>query len=413
MNDPWIPSIITKSDEFKERILDLSIQFPSAFKVLPVAQGQPREEGSWAGYDFDGVVQIWANSSHPESLKLYQQILSEKKERTMTTALTVKEQKDVRSLLGSNIQAIKSVLPKHLTPERMLRMAFTSITMNPKLARCSQLSLMNAVVEASVIGLEIGGPLGLAHLVPFKNERTKQLEVQLIPDYKGLIELMYKSSMVRSVTAHPVYQADVFDYEYGVNQTLKHKPEDNDRGRLTHAYCIVFFITGGVDFEVVDQKIADAAKSKSAAKNSSHSPWNKPDEVHNMWVKTAVKRISKRVPKSPDLQKAVQLDNVAESGEGQSFSHVIDVDFEDVKNGEAKSEEHQKAIEAEHKEVKDDMSDEDKAILQNLKSVENNFEAEYVEACKDLEVALDADFSLAVADKIIKKVNEILDSQAA
>lgn len=137
-NDPWIPSQITRSDEFKERALKLAIKYPAAFRMLPVEQGYPIEGNAWAKYQFDGVVQLWVDSSHPEALKLYDEVLNEKKERIMTKALTVNEQQTVKSLLASSVQAIKSVLPKHLTPERMLRMAYASIMMNPKIAKlCS------------------------------------------------------------------------------------------------------------------------------------------------------------------------------------------------------------------------------------------------------------------------------------
>ena len=416
-NEPWIPSQITRSDEFKERALKLAIQYPAAFVMLPVEQGDPVEKGTWARYTFDGVVQLWVDSSHPEALKLYDEVLNEKKERIMTKALTVNEQQTVKTLLASSIQAIKSVLPKHLTPERMLRMAYASITMNPKLAKCSQISLINAIIESSMIGLEIGGPLALAHLVPFNNKRTKTLEATLIIDYKGLIELMYKSPIVKSVTAHPVYRADLFDYEYGLNQMLRHKPETGNRGSLEYAYCIVFFTTGGVDFEVVDEEIAMKAKAKSAAKDSAESPWNKKDEVHNMWVKTAVKRISKRIPKSPELQKAILADSQAEKGE-PAFDHVIDVPFSDLGSDdspEPKDETTRKLDKPPAKKNEKAQTKEEK-IIKNLAVTEEMFREETALACKELDVDFKAvvkKLDVETADKITDKINTILDKKAA
>lgn len=322
MSDPWVPTNFTESDEFKEFILDKANEFPQAFKVLPIGR-EPQERGTWAQYEFDGVVSLWVNTSHNETLKFFREHFQKQKGKTMSKALTVQEEKQVKTLLANNITAIKSVLPNHLTPEKMLRMAYTAIVRTPEVGRCNQLSLFNCVLEASSLGLEIGGPLSLAHILPFKGEAT------LVVDYKGLISLAYNSPVVKSFSAHPVYQNDQFEYWYGLNKDLRHIPKRSNRGALYAAYAIVEFKTGGSDFEVVFEEDAEYAKSKSPAKNSDKSPWNKNDEVWNMWVKTAVRKLMKRIPKSTKLQRALDVDEKPSNGTSE---HIIDVDFETMEN---------------------------------------------------------------------------------
>lgn len=326
MSDAWISTNWNMADEFKKDILQLAGRFPHVFLLRTNGFAPPDE--AWARYKFDEVVDLWVDLSHPEAIEFYKHKMNEKKELTMTKALTTKEQQNVKHLLSGNIQAINSVLPKHLTPEKMLRMAYSSICLQPKLARCTQLSLMNAVIEASSVGLEIGGPLSLAHLVPFKNHGC--LEAKLMVDYKGYIELMYKSPKVKSVSAHPVYKGDDFGYNYGLNPNLWHTPAERNKTRekLIYAYCVVHYVNGGYDFEVVDHEIAMKAKNKSAAKDKSDSPWNTSDE-HTMWVKTAIRRIANRVPKSPELIRAMEADTAAEEGKKQQ-NHVINVGFESI-----------------------------------------------------------------------------------
>ena len=324
MNTPWIESQLTKSDEFGLRIVSLAKQYPSAFLVLPANQ-EPDSNGNWASYEFDGVVKIWVNTTHPEAIELYENILIEKKEAIMAKELTVVDKKNVYGLLSQNFRGLQSVLPDTAKPEKVMRMAYQVVVKNPDLARkCSPASLINCFLEAASLNLEIGGPLGLLHIVP----RKGKAEVWL--DYKGEIELMYRSPLVRKIVVNAVYENDNFDWEYGSNQFLKHKPTHGKKGELVFAYCHVFFTNGDDDFVVCDQDMADYAKSKSDAKDSNHSPWNKPGEVHNMWIKTAVHRMAKRIPKSPQLQKAVAIQEAQESNQ---YDHAIDVEFTNLAEG--------------------------------------------------------------------------------
>lgn len=412
----WLPNVYAQPEnELKAMLLEAAAEYPNAFRILP-SDDRPEDHGTWAPYEFDGTVSIWVNTSHHEAIDMYRNIFHQKKEKYMAKELTLQEQGTVKTLLKNNMQAIKSVLPKHLTPERMLRVAYTTIVQNPELGRCNQLSLINGVIGASVIGLEIGGPLGLAHLIPYKGEAT------LIIDYKGLIELMYKSPLVKNVSAQPVYENDDFRYAYGTNPYIEHRPYDGgDRGQLIYGYCIVFFANGGYEFEVVNRQDAMAAKEHSMAKGSKYSPWNTADEWA-MWVKTAVRKISKRIPKSPELQRALNVDTAAD--EGQDVRDVIEADFEikaddpapkkeqtdqqtdigpDPPNGENQTE------------PAGDLSPEDRKSLANLEWIRGEFSSHWRKAMNDNGLPADATalevVAAGMAKKVDQKINELIDSE--
>jgi recombination protein RecT len=227
----------------------------------------------------------------------------------------------VMSMLQSNWKTIQNVLPKHLTPERIARIAYTAIANNPKLRECSSISLANAVITASQMGLEIGGPLGMAHLVPFKNEAT------LIIGYKGFMDLAYRSGIVSNFSAQPVYENDHFEYSYGLNPNLEHRPVNKDRGKLVYAYAVCHYTSGGYDFEVVNAADIADTKSMSAGARSGRKdcPWNDPKQEWTMWVKTAIRRLAKRIPQSPDIQRAAAIDERADAGVSQELTHIIEV----------------------------------------------------------------------------------------
>jgi len=251
-------------------------------------------------------------------------------------------QDPIKSLLANNIKAVTSVLPKHLTPERIMRIALTAINKVPKLRECTQASILNCVVEASQLGLEVGGPLDHAHLIPFKLKNSGMV-CQLLIGYQGYIELAYRSPRVSHISAHPVHAGDKFVYQYGTQPTISHAPlqgamgvvvvpkestnsKDVDKAarELIAAYAVVHYTNGNVDFEVVDKRVAEISKKRSSAGIKKDSPWNQPDLVHTMWMKTAIRTLRKRIPQSPELQRAAQIESALESGVVTDLGHLID-----------------------------------------------------------------------------------------
>jgi recombination protein RecT len=231
-------------------------------------------------------------------------------------------QNQIAQLLSANMKALKSVLPKHLTPERIMRIAYIAIERVPKLAECTKASLINAILEASILGLEISTPLGQAHLIPYGRKAT------LIIGYLGFVDLAFRSEKISKFSWQAVYEKDHFKYQYGTNAFIEHKPSDDlEPGALKYAYAIAEFKDGSMEFEVVNERTAMATKARSAARNKADSPWNTGDEW-TMWVKTAMRKLAKRLPMSPELQRASVLDEYAEAGIKQNISYVPDKDEE-------------------------------------------------------------------------------------
>jgi len=236
----------------------------------------------------------------------------------MTEEKTLAHKDPIVSLLAQYKGAIKSVLPKHLTPERVLRIAYNAVQKTPKLRECTHTSLINAIIEVSKRGLEIGYT---AHIIPFKSEAV------FIADYKGFIDLAHRSGQINAFRFKPVYEKDDFSYQEGTDAWIKHTPcRKKNRGDLVAAYAVVQFKHGGYDFEVIESADAEAIKARSPGAKTPDSPWNTQDEW-TMWCKSAVRRLSKRVPQSPDLQAVAYLDEMAEAGMKQEFEDAIDAEF--------------------------------------------------------------------------------------
>ena len=230
----------------------------------------------------------------------------------------------VTQLLAANMKAIASCLPKHMTPERMCRVAVQMISRTPQLQECSAVSLVAAIVEASTLGLELD-MRGQAYLVPFYNKKTGRTEVQMIPGYKGLMDLAYRSGRVANVYAETVCENDEFVFELGLHPKLEHKPNLEDRGKLRAVYAVARIKDADPVFIVMGK--GDIEKVKRSSKAADNGPWK--DWEQEMWKKTCIRRLCKYLPLSPEMQRAIAIDEAAEAGVSQHLAEaVIDLPME-------------------------------------------------------------------------------------
>jgi len=216
----------------------------------------------------------------------------------------------VRDLMLSNKEQILAALPRHLSVDRLIRTAMTSVSTTPGLMDCTPRSLLGAVIQCAQLGLE-PGILGMAYLVPFRNNRQGTQEVQFIPGYKGLIALARRSGEISTIMAHAVHAQDQFQYEFGTDPRLVHVPsEAPDRGAVTHYYAVARLKDGGVQFEVMQRAEVEAHRDRYS-KAAKMGPWV--TEFDEMAKKTVLRRLCKLLPASIELHTAIALDERAEA----------------------------------------------------------------------------------------------------
>jgi recombination protein RecT len=218
-------------------------------------------------------------------------------------------------LLDEQKEQIALALPKHLTADRVARMALTTFRRTPELHRCNPLSLFGCVMQAAQIGLEIDGTLGHCYMVPFKQE------AQLIVGYKGYIALAYRSGLVSRFSAHVVHANDQFDFQYGSHSHINHKPSLLDPGEPIAVYAVLEMRGGTSDFEVIGwPKILECQK-KYGTRNA--SPWN--SHLEEMARKTAIRALAKRAPLSSEFGIAAGLEAAHENDRSQNLAALVDL----------------------------------------------------------------------------------------
>jgi len=240
----------------------------------------------------------------------------------MTKAVAATQENSIPVMLKKYESEIARALPKHLTPDRMTRIALTEIRKNPGLAKADPVSFLGAIVQCAQLGLEPGNALGHAYLIPFNNRKKGITEVNLIPGYRGLIDLARRSGKIKSITAQVVKENDFFEYELGLNEELRHRPARKDRGETIYVYAVAKLMDGGTQFEVMDIDEVNRIKDMARYENP---VWK--EHFDEMARKTAVRRLFKYLPVSIEMQETMRLDSEIDSSKPQGNRRLLDPSY--------------------------------------------------------------------------------------
>jgi recombination protein RecT len=239
-------------------------------------------------------------------------------EQTKAALATVPEQQSLQELVTKSAKELGKALPEHMRPERLVRIALTNVRMNPELGKCTPASFLGALFTAAQIGIE---PVaGRAYILPFNNNRKQPdgswrsiKEAQFILGYKGVAELFYRHEKAVELSWSEVCENDEFEYQYGTDAFLKHKPAPRLRGSVIAYYVVAKLQNGGKPFMVMSKEDCmehGRKHSKTYDKKTMEfyaaSPWaTSPDA---MCLKTVLIQLAKLLPLSVEVQRAIEAD---------------------------------------------------------------------------------------------------------
>ena len=213
--------------------------------------------------------------------------------------------KTIFDVIQAGAKQFATALPKHVNSERFVRIAITTIRQNPKLAKCSQESLLGALMVSAQLGLE-PGTLGQCYLIPFENKKAGTVECQFQIGYKGLIELLRRSGQLSDIYSYTVYENDDFNIEYGLSRTLVHKPNFTDRGEIKGFYAVAILKDGAKAFEYMTKDEVIHHEEKYRKGSYKNDVWNK--NFEEMAQKTVAKKLLKWLPVSVEFLEMASKD---------------------------------------------------------------------------------------------------------
>lgn len=224
----------------------------------------------------------------------------------------------VKGLMSS--QEYQKQIVNYYRGEREEAMAFLTSSVEyirkvPKLLDCDKTSLLSALMISAQFRLMPSGVMGEAYIIPYGAEAKFQL------GYQGIVTLIWRTNKVKSIKAIIVYANEHFVYAEGLDTTLEHIPTKfgEERGKPVGVYAVAETTNGGRLFTVMSEDQVMAIKNMSKAKDKPDSPWNSKDPEKWMWKKTCLIQLAKLLPKTMDLQRAIEEDYKGEGAERASF----------------------------------------------------------------------------------------------
>lgn len=215
-------------------------------------------------------------------------------------------------------------LPKHMTADRMTRLALTAFSTSEALQRCTTKSIAASIMTAGQLGLE-PGVNGAGFLVPYGTTCT------FVPGWKGLVDLVSRSGR-GTVFTGVIFKDQEYTFIDGAkrdliihNETDLDNPED-----ITHAYAIGWVKDATMPiielWRVSKIKKHRDKYNKQGVKHYSFRDW----EMYCR--KIPLLQVIKYMPCSIEVANAVALSEAADRGRGATIEggFVVEEDAPEV-----------------------------------------------------------------------------------
>ena len=255
----------------------------------------------------------------------------------MTKAMTpAQTSATIADIISRNEDKFLEVMPSAMTKERLLRVATNLVTKTPKLLECTPQSLLGAMMQSAMLGIELGDSLGLAYLIPYSTKRGV-CEAQFQLGYRGLIELALRSPQVLAIRAQTVWTWDEYEYVEGTapNARIVHirRPPPGSGAIPSSEDCVAAYAVGTLvgNAETPVWLWRDEIElRRSSSRSGQDGPWF--THYGAMARKTAIRELSKFLPLTADVRDVVNREQMVEVGVARPLTHedFIDVTHEET-----------------------------------------------------------------------------------
>lgn len=190
-------------------------------------------------------------------------------------------------------------LPAHIPVERFKRVVLTAVQNNPDLLRADRQSFFNACMRSAQDGLLPDGRDGA--IVMFGDK------AQWMPMVFGILKKIRNSGELASITARVVYAGDKFRYWIDDSgEHVEYEPsDDHDTNVVRRVFAMAKTKNGELYVEPMSVEQVEKVRAVSRARNK--GPWV--DWWDQMAIKTALRRLAKRLPMSSDLDDLLRRDD--------------------------------------------------------------------------------------------------------
>lgn len=220
-------------------------------------------------------------------------------------------QAQLNQYLTQHKAQLAAALPKHLNPDRMARLALTAFSQNKALQQCDPKTVFSSLIVLSQLGLEPGID-GQGYLVPYGKTCTP------VPGWKGYVDLVSRSGR-GTVYSGVIFRDQKYTFTDGARRDLViHNETDlDDPDDITHAYAIGWVKDAAMP-------IIELWRTSKVIKH--RDKYNKVGQKHysfgnfEMYArKVVLLQVVKYMPKSVELQTAMEIDLASTEGKGTEY----------------------------------------------------------------------------------------------
>lgn len=224
-------------------------------------------------------------------------------------------------LLNEREAQFKAGLPAHIPVERFKRVVLTAVQRNPALLKASQVSLYNASMQAAQDGLLPDGREGALVIYKTKQRDGGWVEaVQWMPMISGILKKVRNSGDLASIVARVVYAGDKFrNWIDDSGEHIEYEASDDaDTSMIRCVFAMAKLKDGSIEVEVL--RPSDIEKIRNVSRSKDRGPWV--DWWDEMAKKSALRRLSKRLPISTDLDDLIRRDDALYDMDGSGDKAV-------------------------------------------------------------------------------------------
>jgi recombination protein RecT len=212
-------------------------------------------------------------------------------------------------------------LPKHLTADRMARLALTAFSTTPKLQECDPMSIAASIMTAGQLGLE-PNVNGAGYLIPYGKTCT------FVAGWKGLVDLVSRSGR-GTVFTGVIFKDQDYTFTDGARRDLviRNETELDDADDITHAYAIGWVKDSSMPiielWTVAKLKKHRDKYNKVGNKHYSYRDW----EMYAR--KIPLLQVLKYMPCSVEVSNAIAVNHASEAGRAATIENGIVIDTSD------------------------------------------------------------------------------------
>lgn len=192
---------------------------------------------------------------------------------------------------------IRAALPSHIPFEKFERVCMLAVQKEPRLLECDQRSLFLECQKSAADGLMPDGREAVL-TVRWNSKLGRNVAVYQ-PMVAGLMKLARNSGEILSLHAEIVYKGEKFAVVLGDEPRIEHERNLDlvDAAPPIAVYAVALLKSGEKQREVLTAKQVESIRNVN--RDWAKGPWGGPF-ASEMWRKSAIRRLYKRLPSSTD-----------------------------------------------------------------------------------------------------------------